>query len=283
MASLLDRCMFVPTAGGTADFTISTAVTGYMTPAQAGAVNTTTYYYGAESSSKTEWEVGLGTYSTSGPTLARTTVLFSSNANAKVNFSAAPNVFITLLAENKTSSSDFGLAKVDGSTITATNGIISSLTKIRYGAAYLHSATTITYSAGFAVGVLEIVPNGGTIDRIGFLADSASATTNWRVGVYSDSAYTMNSRLQQSNLVSGVVQGINITNLTSPYTNSSGSDQFVWLTMVTDTANFTMHGNALSVTVRLWNNSGSTLPSTASAQSNNAAGWVIFGYGSAGA
>lgn len=126
MAALLDRCMFVPTAGGTADFTVSTAVTGYMTPATAGATNATTYYYGAESSDKSQWELGLGTYSTSGPTLARTTILFSSNANAKTNFTNPPNVFITLIAENKTSSADFGLAKVDGTSIRATAGVLNA-------------------------------------------------------------------------------------------------------------------------------------------------------------
>ena len=43
-----------------------------------------------------EWEVGIGTYATTGTTLARTTVLSSSNSNAAVNFSAGTkDVFVT--------------------------------------------------------------------------------------------------------------------------------------------------------------------------------------------
>lgn len=103
--------MFTPTSGGTGTWTVSAAVTGYMTPAQAGAVNATTYYYGAENSTKTEWEIGLGTYTVSGTTLARTTVLYSSNSNAAVNFTNPPNVFVTLLAENKATPNEYGLLK----------------------------------------------------------------------------------------------------------------------------------------------------------------------------
>jgi hypothetical protein len=100
MAALLDRCMFVPTSGGTGTWTVSSAVTGYMTPASAGAVNGQTYHYAAESADKSQWETGLGTYTVSGTTFARTTVLYSSNSNAAVNFTNPPNVFITFLAES---------------------------------------------------------------------------------------------------------------------------------------------------------------------------------------
>jgi hypothetical protein len=126
MAALLDRCMFVPTSGGTGTWTVSSAVTGYMTPASAGAVNAQTYHYAAESADKSQWEVGLGTYTVSGTTFARTTVLYSSNSNAAVNFTNPPNVFITLVAETKASSTDFGLCKVDGTTINSTGGVISA-------------------------------------------------------------------------------------------------------------------------------------------------------------
>lgn len=283
MASLLDRCGFVPTAGGTSDFTVSSAITGYMTPASAGAVNAATYYYFAESSTKSEWEVGLGTYTVSGTVFARTTVIYSSNSNNKVNFSAPPNVFITFLLENKCSSSDFGLAKVDGTTITASSGVISAATlsgkKVRYGIGPPFSSTTTTFSSGFAVGIMEILPKGATIESIGVMAGTASGTTNWRGGIYSDSSLTMNAKLAETNLVSGIVQGINVADVTSTYTNNSGSDMIIWITIVTDTANFSMLNSGAQSTARLWNNSGSTLPSTASAQSTSAAAWSFFAFG----
>lgn len=42
----------------------------------------------AETADQSQVEVGLGTYSSTGPTLARNTVAYSTNGNAKVNFSA---------------------------------------------------------------------------------------------------------------------------------------------------------------------------------------------------
>lgn len=107
--SMLNRCVFNPVAGGTTDFAVSTAVTGYLTPAQAGAQNGFAYHYVAQSANLQQWEIGIGTYSTSGPTLARSTVILSSNSNSKVNFTSAPQVFITATAE------DFGAFAPSGS------------------------------------------------------------------------------------------------------------------------------------------------------------------------
>lgn len=99
-SSLLDICRYNPTLGGTTDWTFSSIVTGYQSPASAGVVNGATYSYRAESTSLTEWEIGTGTYNTGTGVLSRTTILFSSNANAKVTFSAAPQVAIVALAED---------------------------------------------------------------------------------------------------------------------------------------------------------------------------------------
>ena len=95
MASFLDVCRFTPTAGGTTDWTVSAAVTGYQTPASAGAVNAKIYRYRAESADTARWEVGYGAYTVSGTVLARTTVLFNSSGNtSKINFTLAPQVAI---------------------------------------------------------------------------------------------------------------------------------------------------------------------------------------------
>ena len=95
----LDVCKFLATSTGTADFVPFAAVTGYQTPASAGAVDGKRYYYRAESTDLTQWEVGYGNYTVSGTTLARTTILFSSNSNSKVSFTAAPQVAIVAVAE----------------------------------------------------------------------------------------------------------------------------------------------------------------------------------------
>lgn len=101
MAAFLDVCRFTPTAGGTTDWTVSAAVTGYQTPANAGAVNATVYRYRAESADLSQWEVGYGAYTSAGTVLARTTVLFnSSGTTAKINFTATPQVAVVALKED---------------------------------------------------------------------------------------------------------------------------------------------------------------------------------------
>lgn len=102
MHDIVDRCIFNATSTGTADFVVASAVTGYLTPAQAAAKDGFEYNYAAQtvdgSGNITQWEVGSGTYTVSSTTLSRTTIEFSSSANAKVNFTSIPEVMITALA-----------------------------------------------------------------------------------------------------------------------------------------------------------------------------------------
>lgn len=97
--ALVNRCWFRASSGGTGAFTVSSAITGFLTPANAGAANGSYYSYAAESDDLTQWEVGVGLYTSSGTTLSRI-VLKSSNANAAVNFSAAPKVALMALADD---------------------------------------------------------------------------------------------------------------------------------------------------------------------------------------
>ena len=101
MAAFLDGCRFNPTAGGTTDWTYSSVVPGYQSPAAANAVNGTLYKYRAESADLSQWELGEGAYNTGTGVLARTTVLFnSSGGTSKINFSTVPQVAVVALAED---------------------------------------------------------------------------------------------------------------------------------------------------------------------------------------
>lgn len=90
--ALKDRVQETGTANTTVSFTLSGAVTGFQAFTVVGDTNTT--YYAATDASG-NWEVGIGTYSTTGPTLTRTTILSSSNASLAVTFSGTVNVFVT--------------------------------------------------------------------------------------------------------------------------------------------------------------------------------------------
>jgi hypothetical protein len=87
-----DRVNETSTTTGTGTFTLAGAVTGFQSFSAIGNGNTT--YYTIVLQGGTEWEVGLGTYTSSGTTLSRDTVLSSSNSGSLVNFSAGTkNVF----------------------------------------------------------------------------------------------------------------------------------------------------------------------------------------------
>ena len=90
-----DRVQETTTTTGTGTLTLDGAVTGFQTFSSAIGNTNTTYY--AISSSGSEFEVGIGTVAAG--TLARTTILASSNGGSVVTLSAGTkNVFCTLPA-----------------------------------------------------------------------------------------------------------------------------------------------------------------------------------------
>jgi len=97
---LADRVKETTTTTGTGTVTLLGASTEYQSFAVIGNANTT--YYTIASQSGSEWEVGIGTYTSSGTTLARTTVLSNSSATqpSALNFSAGTkDVFVSYPAE----------------------------------------------------------------------------------------------------------------------------------------------------------------------------------------
>jgi hypothetical protein len=91
-----DRVKETSTTTGTGTFTLAGAVTGFETFSSAIG-NTNTTYYAISLQGGAEFEVGLGTVAAG--TLARTTIISSSNSDSAVNFSAGTkDVFCTLPA-----------------------------------------------------------------------------------------------------------------------------------------------------------------------------------------
>jgi hypothetical protein len=93
-----DRVLETTTTTGTGTITLAGAQATYQAFAVIGDGNTT--YYAIVSQTANEWEVGLGTYTASGTTLSRDTILDSSASGAAVSFSAGTkNVFVTYPSE----------------------------------------------------------------------------------------------------------------------------------------------------------------------------------------
>ena len=95
---LKDRVKETSTTAGTGTLTLSGAVAGFQAFSVIGNGNTT--YYAISDATTGQWEVGVGTYTASGTTLSRDTVLSSSASGALVTFSSASkDVFVTYPAE----------------------------------------------------------------------------------------------------------------------------------------------------------------------------------------
>jgi hypothetical protein len=135
--ALNDRVQQQGTANTTVSFTLTASVAGFQSFAVIGNGNTT--YYSATDASG-NWEVGIGTYSTTGPTLTRTTILSSSNSNTAVTFSGVVNVFVTYPSEKS--------VNLDGSDNVSALGTVSSGTWQGSTVAVAYGGTGVTSSSG---------------------------------------------------------------------------------------------------------------------------------------
>jgi len=132
-----DRVQQTGTANTTVSFTLTGSVTGYQSFAVIGNGNTTFY---AATDVSGSWEVGIGTYSTTGPTLTRTTILSSSNSGSAVTFSGTVNVFVTYPSERSVNLDASGNVTALG---TITSGVWNGSTiPVAYG------GTGVTTSSG---------------------------------------------------------------------------------------------------------------------------------------
>ena len=94
-----DRVKETTTTSGTGTYTLAGAITGFETFTANLSDGDTTYYACTDN---TDFEVGLGTFTASGTTLARTTILASSNSGSAVNWAAGTRTIFCTLPAAKT-------------------------------------------------------------------------------------------------------------------------------------------------------------------------------------
>jgi hypothetical protein len=143
-----DRVQETTTTTGTGTFTLNGAVVGFQSFSVIGNGNTTYYaiVYGSD------FEIGIGTYTSSGTTLSRDTILSSSNNNNAVDFGAGTkNIFVTYPASksvNLDSSNNLnlsGIFKVDNIQSFTTNTItIATNETLKVDKLQSSSTSTIT-------------------------------------------------------------------------------------------------------------------------------------------
>jgi hypothetical protein len=149
-----DRVKETTAVVGTGTATLLGAATGFQSFAVVGNGNTT--YYCIADQGGANWEVGLGTYTLSGTTLARTTVLSSSNAGALVSFtSGTKDVFCTYPSERSVHQDQTLTAYVpqvaasnglvlNNSTVSASYTIPTGYNAMSVGAITINSGVTVT-------------------------------------------------------------------------------------------------------------------------------------------
>lgn len=158
---LRDRVKETTTTTGTGTVTLLGAATGYQSFSVIGNANTTYYCIAGQGTS--EWEVGIGTYTAAGTTLARTTVLESSNAGALVTFSAGTkDVFVTYAAERAMYS--------NGATTTNATFYPTFSSTNAAGTQEVSTATSLTFN-----------PSTGALTATSLVSSSDELLkTNWR-------------------------------------------------------------------------------------------------------
>jgi len=153
--ALNDRVQQQGTANTTVSFTLTASVTGFQSFAVIGNGNTT--YYSATDAAG-NWEVGIGTYSTTGPTLTRNTILSSSNSNTAVTFSGVVNVFVTYPSSKS--------VNLDGSSNVSALGTVSSGTWQGSTIGVAYGGTGVTTSSGANSVVLRDANQNINVNRV---------------------------------------------------------------------------------------------------------------------
>lgn len=244
---LKDRVKETSTTAGTGTLTLAGATAGYQSFAAVGNGNTT--YYAIVDPIANDWEVGIGTYTSSGTTLSRTTVLSSSAGGGLVTFAAnSKDVFCTYPSEKAVylDAADV-VAQLSFGAITATSaalttGTVSTLPSSNTDIANKQYVDTVsasgihyhdpvyvevpntfgnlnaTYNNG-ASGVGATLTNAGT--QAAFTADGISVPLNSRVLVYNQTNAAQNGVYTLTTVGSGstnwVLTRATDANTYSPY------------------------------------------------------------------
>ena len=155
MAKLFNRAKMNTNSTGTGTITLTTADTGYQTFAAAGVSDGDVVQYVIEEG--TNWEIGSGTYSSSGTSLTRTPSE-SSGGGSAITLAGAAKVFISSIAD------DFTKLQLGGTT------------KIAAAAGGVEITGNIVVSG--SVDGRDLATDGSKLDGVSASADVTSTAIN---------------------------------------------------------------------------------------------------------
>ena len=143
---LANRVQETTATTGTGSITLAGAVSGYQSFAAIGNGNTTYYTI----TSGTAWEVGIGTYTSAGTTLARTTILSSSAAGAAITLAGTSTVFADYPAEKAISNGYGTLPTANGGTGLTAAGTAGNVVTSD-GTIFVSQAPAVNLALVFAI------------------------------------------------------------------------------------------------------------------------------------
>jgi hypothetical protein len=140
-----DRVKETTTTTGTGTVTLLGASTGFQSFAVIGNGNLT--YYTIAGQTGNEWEVGVGTYTSSGTTLARTTVLSNSSGTqpSALSFSAGTKDVFVAYPANVSSTNG---VMVQSDTVTQSTTISAGSNGLSVGPVTVASGQSVTVASG---------------------------------------------------------------------------------------------------------------------------------------
>lgn len=213
---IADRVKETTTTAGTGTVTLAGAAIGFQSFAAIGNGNNT--YYTIAGQTGSEWEVGIGTYTASGTTLSRDTVLSSSNGGALVNFSAGTkDVFVTQPAPRSLVVQNGGAGLFAGTTAFNANGAVyaastSTLTSGTLPIASGGTNTTTTPTAGaitYGTGTAYAFTAAGTTGQV--LTSAGASVPTWTTATNANTASAIVQRDSSGNFSAGTITALGYT------------------------------------------------------------------------
>lgn len=233
---LADRVQETTITTGTGTITLAGATTGYQSFAVIGNGNTT--FYTIADQGGANWEVGIGTYTASGTTLSRDTVLASSNGGALVNFTAGTKTaFVTYPAEKSVNLDSAGNVNIPNQLVIENTALTTSNTSnLVVGGPLSFTDTGIASNFvgntnGYYQATIQNSSNGSSATAE-FIAynDTGTSTTNYAAMGINSSGYVGTGAINGADhayFVSGstdIVVGTISNNSIHLVTNSSATD-----------------------------------------------------------
>lgn len=149
-----DRVKETTSTTGTGTLTLAGAVAGFDSFAEIGNSNTT--YYSCTDG--TDFEVGIGTYTASGTTLSRDTILESSGVTASANVNGAVSASTNVAVDGNSGTIAVGM-RVRG---TGISGVVTVATVTSQSAIALDTAVTLADNTALTFGDGKISWGSGT-------------------------------------------------------------------------------------------------------------------------